>query len=160
MVDEFSISATCLIWYTYGPPGTAIRSLRSLKNGPNHTGDRGQATDFSHVHKARDRGQPNWLKYYSILSLTKYRGHIDLCLNSDKICRLLKNTDVLSSQEDQTLFLTWAFTVIRGSYKKEIQDLIRNSNEWWFSAAHASAEQISDFKIEGKLPECDHEFVR
>jgi hypothetical protein len=47
-------------------------------------------------------------------------------------------------------FLTWAFEFVNsGSYKKKIRDLIRNSNEWKFSATCASAQQISDFKIEG-----------
>ena len=43
----------------YGPPGTTIRRLKTLKNHLNYAGDRGQMTDFGHGHKARDRGRPN-----------------------------------------------------------------------------------------------------
>ena len=36
----------------------------------------------------------------------------------------------------------------QGKYKNEILDLMKNSKKWKFSAARASAQQISEFKIE------------
>ena len=65
----------------------------------------------------------------TLFSVAKYNwhfAHIDLCLNSTKICQLLQNqnSDPLSSTDDQSPFLAWAFHTIKGKYKKEVQDLI------------------------------------
>jgi hypothetical protein len=75
-----------------------------------------------------------------LLSLSKYHGHpahIDLCLHSDQICLLLQNPynpngDLPPSLDGESSLFTWAFNTVTGKYKTEIQDLIKNSEEWRF----------------------------
>ena len=54
-----------------------VQRLKSLWNHPNCAGDKGQATNFVHIHKTRDRGWTNWLKCYSSGFISKYSARMN-----------------------------------------------------------------------------------
>jgi hypothetical protein len=80
----------------------------------------------------------------NLMTQTKYKNHTfinDLSSNATDLCSRLKMVN-------GSAVTTWAVKVTRESYGSELQSLISESPEWRFSALHASARKVEEFKID------------
>jgi hypothetical protein len=100
---------------------------------------------------------------YDKMSITEFIGQIlqdpsysshplvtDLHSNGVKICDLLcKTTPLPSSMCNKPPVVTlWALVTSMEYFQKELHDLMHTVTDWHFSATHATAQKIEDFKIE------------
>jgi hypothetical protein len=87
-----------------------------------------------------------------ILRDPSYNNHPlvnDLLLNGAKICDLIHNTTPPPpSQNEPSVVTTWAINTSIEYFQKELRDFMQTATDWRFSATHATAQKIEDFKIE------------
>ncbi|KAF8152227.1 hypothetical protein B0H34DRAFT_821021 [Crassisporium funariophilum] len=86
-----------------------------------------------------------------LLSDTKYQSHpmvTDLCAHADQLCAVLQFASTTASWGKNQDNGQWAFNYVKRKYKDEIRKLVVDIPEFKFSAVHASAEQIDEFKVD------------
>ena len=105
---------------------------------------------------------------YENLSITEFLGQIlqdpsymnhplvtDLHSNGSKICDMILKTTPLSSTLDEgpSAVKSWALNTSLKYFEKELDNLMHTATDWRFSASHATAQRIEDFKIENNAPQ-------
>jgi len=88
-----------------------------------------------------------------ITTNSQYNNHPalnDLCSKAKRICisldRALQCPETLETEDSAVR--VWATQMVLESFQQELQELMKKSSKWRFSAMHSKAEQIKEFKIE------------